>query len=46
MAIDPRHMPSQSMYETRYPRKKMVGFVKARKSATPLATPPMMSDRL
>jgi hypothetical protein len=34
------------MYETRYPRKKTVGFVKARKSAITLAAPPMMSDRL
>src|ERR1700686_4876105 len=46
MAIDPRHTPNQSMYETRYPRKKTVGFVKARKSAITLATPPMTSDRL
>src|SRR6266852_2903808 len=45
MAIDPRHMPNQSMYESRYPRKKTVGFVKARNSAITLAAPPMMSDR-
>ena len=34
------------MYESRYPRKKTVGFVKARNSAITLATTPMMSDRL
>jgi hypothetical protein len=34
------------MYDKRYPRKKAVGFVKARKSAITVATTPTASARV